>query len=143
MITVIPDGSTLIQLINFLVLLWILNLVFFKPIRGVLIQRKEKITGLEEGVEQLAKGVVEKDNAFENGLKEARAKGLKEKEAFIEEASGEEKKIIEEINKKAQAQLAEIKTQVAEETEKARVELEKDIENYAKGIGEKILGRAC
>ncbi len=143
MVTVIPDGSTLIQLINFLVLLWILNLVFFKPIRNVLIQRKEKITGLEDGVEKLAKEVVEKDNAFENGLKEARAKGLKEKESFIEEASGEEKEIIEEINKKAQAKLAEIKTQVAGETEKARVELEKDIENYAKGIGEKILGRAC
>ncbi len=143
MITVIPDGSTFIQLINFLVLLWILNLVFFKPIRKVLIQRKEKINGLEEGVEKLAKEVVEKDNAFENGLKEARVKGLKEKEAFIEEASGEEKEIIEEINKKAQAKLVEIKKQVVEETEKARVELEKDIENYAKGIGEKILGRAC
>ena len=143
MITVIPDGSTFIQLINFLVLLWILNLVFFKPIRKVLIQRKEKIEGLEEGVEKLAKEVVEKDNAFENGLKEARAKELKEKETFIEEASGEEKEIIEEINKKAQAKLAEIKKQVAEETEKARVELEKDIENYARGIGEKILGRAC
>ena len=143
MITVIPDGSTFIQLINFLVLLWILNLVFFKPVRKVLIQRKEKIEGLEEGVEKLAKEVVEKDNAFENGLKEARVKGLKEKEVFIEEASGEEKEIIEEINKKAQTKLAEIKAQVAEETEKARVELEKDIENYARGIGEKILGRAC
>ena len=143
MITVIPDGSFVIQMINFLVLLWILNLVFFKPIRKVLIQRKEKITGLEDGVEKLAKEVVEKDNAFENGLKEARTKGLKEKEAFIEEASGEEKEIIEKINKKAQAKLAEIKEQVAEETEKARAELEKDIENYARGIGEKILGRAC
>ena len=143
MITVIPDGSFVIQMINFLVLLWILNLVFFKPIRKVLIQRKEKITGLEEGVEKLAKEVVEKDNAFENGLKEARIKGLKEKETFIEEASGEEKEIIEKINKKAQAKLAEIKKQVAEETEKARAELEKDIENYARGIGEKILGRAC
>ena len=143
MITVIPDGSFVIQMINFLVLLWILNLIFFKPIRKVLIQRKEKITGLEDGVEKLAKEVVEKDNAFENGLKEARVKGLKEKETFIEEASGEEQEIIEKINKKAQARLAEIKKQVAEETEKARVELEKDIENYAKGIGEKILGRAC
>ncbi len=35
------------------------------------------------------------------------------------------------------------KKQVAEETEKARIELEKDIENYARDIGEKILGRAC
>ncbi len=143
MITVIPDGSTFIQLINFLVLLWILNLVFFKPVRKVLIQRKETIDGLEEGVEKLAQEVVEKDNAFKNGLKEARAKGLKEKEAFIEQASQEEKEIIEKINKQAQAKLAEIKEQVAKETEKARVELENNIKSYAREIGEKILGRAC
>jgi F-type H+-transporting ATPase subunit b len=143
MITVIPDGSTFIQLINFLVLLWILNLVFFKPIRSVLIQRKEKISGLEEGIKGLAKEVVEKDNAFEDGLKEARIKGLKAKESFIEEASGEEKEIIDKINKEAQAKLAEIKEQVGEETEKARVVLEKGIEDYARDIGEKILGRAC
>jgi len=143
MIEVIPNGSTFIQLINFLVLLWILNLVFFKPIRKILIQRKETIENLEQGVETLSKDVVEKDNAFENGLKEARVKGLKEKEAFIDEASGEEKKIIEEINKKAQAKLAEIKKQVEEETGKARKDLEQEIGNYAKVIGEKILGRAC
>ena len=143
MITIIPDGSTIIQLINFLVLLWILNLVFYKPIRNVLIQRKDKVDGLKAGGEKLAEDEVEKDNAFENGLKEARSKGLKEKETFIDQASVEEKEIISKINKDAQAKLVEIKKQVAEETEKARVELEKDIENYARDIGEKILGRAC
>ncbi len=143
MITIIPDGSTLIQLINFLVLLWILNLVFYKPIRTILIQRKEKVDGLKEGVDKLANDEVEKDNAFKDGLKEARSKGLKEKDALIEQASVEEKEIIGKINKEAQAKLVEIKKQVSEEIGKARVELEKDIGNYAKDIGEKILGRAC
>lgn len=143
MIKIIPDLSTVIQLINFLVLLWILNLIFYKPIRKILIQRKEKVDGLKEGVEKLAQDEVEKGSAFENGLKEARAKGLKEKETFIDQASIEEKEIIGKINKEAQAKLVEIKKQVAEETEKARIELEKDIENYAREIGEKILGRAC
>jgi F-type H+-transporting ATPase subunit b len=143
MITIIPDGSTLIQLINFLVLLWILNLVFYKPIRNVLIQRKDKVDGLKAGVEKLSEDEVEKGNAFENGLKEARAKGVKEKETLIDQASVEEKEIIGKINQEAQAKLVEIKKQVVEETEKARVELEKDVEIYAREIGEKILGRAC
>ncbi len=143
MITIIPDGSTIIQLVNFLVLLWILNQIFFRPIRQVLIQRKEKIDGLKGGVKKLAEDEIEKGNAFENGLKEARSKGLKEKETFIDQASAEEKEIIGKINKEAQAKLVEIKKQVAEETEKARVQLEKEIENYARNIGEKILGRAC
>ncbi len=80
---------------------------------------------------------------LENGLKEARAKGVKEKETLIDQASVEEKEIIGKINQEAQAKLVEIKKQVVEETEKARVELEKDVEIYAREIGEKILGRAC
>lgn len=143
MITVIPDLSLIIQMINFLVLLWVLNLVFFKPIRNIIIQRKEKVDGLENGISNLSNEVTEKDNAYKNGLKEARAQGLKKKEAYIEEASQEEKEIIDQINKKAQARLAEIKQQVADETEKARSELEKEVDAYAKLIGEKILGRAC
>ena len=41
-ITVIPDASVIIQIINFLFLIWVLNLIIFKPIRNILIQRKEK-----------------------------------------------------------------------------------------------------
>ena len=143
MIKVIPDLSLIIQMINFLVLLWVLNLVFFKPIRNIIIQRKEKVDGLEKGISNLSQEVTEKDNAYKNGLKEARVQGLKKKESYIEEASQEEKEIIDQINKKAQARLAEIKRQVTEETEKARSELEKEVDTYARQIGEKILGRAC
>ena len=46
MITVIPDGSALIQMVNFLILLFVLNLVLFRPIRNVLIERKAKIDGM-------------------------------------------------------------------------------------------------
>ena len=137
------DGSLFIQIINFLFLLYVLNLVLFKPIRRVLLERREKITGLQEGVESLSAESVEKDEAYKDGLKGARAEGLKQKEVFVEQASQEEKEIIERINKKAQANLAEIRLQVAEETKKAQSALEQEIDTFARAIGEKILGRAC
>ncbi len=49
----------------------------------------------------------------------------------------------ERINKKAQANLAEIRGQVVAETRKAQSALEQEIDTFAKAIGEKILGRAC
>ncbi|MEA1968940.1 MAG: ATP synthase F0 subunit B [Thermodesulfobacteriota bacterium] len=137
------DGSLVIQIINFLFLLFVLNLVLFKPVRKILLERKEKIAGLGKGVEELSKEAVDKDEAYKDGLKGARSEGLKQKETFIEQASQEEKEIIERINKKAQANLAEIRGQVAEETAKARVALEKEIDAFAMAMGEKILGRAC
>jgi len=143
MITVIPDISMVYQMINFLVLLFVLNLVLYKPIRNVLLERKAKIEGMQEGAQKASNDLVAGEDAYKDGLKQARSKGLKEKEAFIEAASQEEKEIIDKINKKAQANLAEIKKQVADETEQARKLLENEVEAYAKAIGEKILGRAC
>ncbi|ACN16588.1 AtpF3 [Desulforapulum autotrophicum HRM2] len=137
------DGSLFIQIINFLFLLFVLNLILFKPIRKVLLERKEKINGLEQGIESLENQAVSQDQAYKDGLKEARTIGLKKKEAFVGEASQEEKEIIDRINKTAQSNLAQIRTQVAEETEKARVALEAEVELFSKAIGEKILGRAC
>ena len=143
MITVIPDISLVYQMINFLILLFVLNLVLYKPIRNVLLERKAKIEGMQEGAQKASNDLVAGEDAYKDGLKQARSKGLKEKEAFIEAASQEEKEIIDRINKKAQANLAEIKKQVADETEQARKLLENEVEAYAKAIGEKILGRAC
>jgi F-type H+-transporting ATPase subunit b len=143
MITVIPDISLVYQMINFLVLLFVLNLVLYKPIRNVLLERKAKIEGMQNGAEKAQSDLVAGEDAYNSGLKQARSKGLKSKEAFIEEASKEEKEIIDRINKKAQANLADIKKQVAQETEQARKALEAEVDVYAKAIGEKILGRAC
>lgn len=143
MITVIPDISLVYQMINFLVLLFVLNLVLYKPIRNVLLERKAKIQGMQSGAEKAASDLVAGEDAYKNGLKQARYEGLKEKEAFVEEASKEETEIIDKINRKAQASLAEIKKQVVDETEQARKALEGEVEAYAKAIGEKILGRAC
>lgn len=137
------DGSLLIQMINFLVLLWVLNLVLYKPIRGILLQRKEKISGLTGRVEAISTDLADQEANYRNGLRKARTEGLKKKEAFVEQASEEEKQIIDSINKKAQANLADIRKKVADETAQARQALEKEIDAYAKAIGEKILGRAC
>jgi len=143
MITVIPDISTVYQIINFLILLFVLNLVLYRPIRNVILERKATIEGMQKGAEKAAGDLVEGEEAYKNGLKQARAEGLKKKDTFIEEASKEEKEIIDTINKKAQANLAEIKQQVATETEQARKALEGEVDAFAKAIGEKILGRAC
>jgi F-type H+-transporting ATPase subunit b len=142
MITVIPDISLVYQMINFLILLFVLNVLLYKPIRKVLLERKAKIQGLESGVEKATADLVSQEESYKNGLRQARSEGLKEKEAFVEEASKQEREIIDQINQKAQANLARIKKQVAEETEQARKTLEKEVAVFAKAIGEKILGRA-
>jgi len=135
------DGSLIVQIINFIFLIFALNIVLYKPIRNVLIQRKEKISGLEHGVETLNSDATEKDEAFAAGLKAARAKGLKEKEALMQAAAEEEKQQIEKITQKAQADLAQVRERIAKDTEDVRQALLRQVEDYANTIGQKILGR--
>ena len=88
------------------------------------------------------KDALEKDEAFSAGVKEARTRGFKEKEALMQQAMDEEKKIIAGINSKAQAELAEIRNKIKSEAEAARESLQKEVDNFADQICQKILGRA-
>lgn len=136
------DYTVFIQIINFLFLIWALNTVLYKPIRNILSQRKEKISGLEEGIDRSEQGAVEKDQAFKMGIKAAREKGNREKEAYENEARQEELKLIEQINEKARADLAAVKEKVARDAEQARQALLKEVDGFATEISRRILGRA-
>lgn len=136
------DASVFIQIVNFIFLIFALNIILYKPIRKVLIQRKEKITGLEQGIDAADKDAKEKDDAFMSGIKDARAKGLNGKEVLLQEASEEEKKVLEKINKKAQADLAEVREKIAKDAESVGKSLHQELDVFANEIGQKILGRA-
>ncbi len=140
-VTVIPDWSVLIQIANFIVLIWVLNLILFRPIRNVLLQRKQKISGLEESIESSIRDLQEKEDAFASAIKEARIKGRLEKEALLTVASEQEKKMIEKINEKAQADLAEVRDKILKDAAKVRKSLLKEIDDFAESISKKILGR--
>ncbi len=136
------DMSLLVQMINFIVLIFILNALLFKPIRGMLKTRKEKMERMGEDIEGFSNESSEKAAAFTDGLKEARARGMKEKEALVQEAVAEEKKIIGEINEKAQAELEKVRKTVEKDVDNVRVSLMKQVDAFAGEIGQKILGRA-
>lgn len=141
-ITVIPDMSTGVQVVNFILLVILLNVVLYKPIRGIVAQRKEKIEGLEEVIKSSEAGVKEKEDEFNTGIRAARSKGVAVKDALVEEASLEEKKILGELNDKAQAELAVVREKISKDVEDVRKSLQKEVDAFASAIGEKILGRA-
>lgn len=135
------DGSLFIQIANFLVLIWILNIVVYRPIRKILIERNERIDGLEKGIETRFKDAQEKDEEFSRGIREARVQGVKEKDALLDEAAAEEKQIIAKINEKAQADLAAVRAQIEKDIDEVRSALQSQVDDFARAIGQKILGR--
>ena len=141
-VTVVPDWSVTIQIANFLFLIFALNLLLYRPIRRILKERRDKIKGMELTIQNATQGVQEKEAAFAKAIKDARAKGLKEKEGLVQQAEAEERKLIESINAKAQAELEEIRKKIQADAERARQSLQQDVGGFANEITRKILGRA-
>ncbi len=137
------DGSIVVQIVNFLLLIWILNMVLYKPIRKILLERKEKIAGLQGVIDGSDQEVVEKEKAYSEGVRQARAAGQKEKEALIQAAADEEKAIVGKINESAQAELKAVKEKIGQEVGTVKAALEQEIDAFADAIGQKILGRVA
>ncbi len=136
------DKSLVLQIVNFVFLIWILNIVLYKPIRKIVSQRKEKVSGLEKSIQTSLRDAKEKDESLLSGIKAAREMGMKEKETIINSAAEDEKRIIQAIQKKAQEQITKVRQQVEKEAEDARITLQGEIDHFAEAIGEKILGRS-
>lgn len=136
------DWSILIQMINFIVLIWALNYVAYRPIRGILAQRKEKIEGLESGIDHFESDAREKAAALDAGIRDAREKGIRMKEEMAEKARQEEQEMLERIHEKARQDLEDIRSRVSRETEEVRRSLQSQIDYFATEISTKMLGRA-
>ncbi len=140
--TVIPDWTLFLQMGNFILLIFILNAILYKPIRQILIERKNKIQGYKEGIDTLQQDASESEKSFQAKISEARQQGVREKENLKQAGQDEEKQITDEINRKAQAELEAVRAQIVKDAEDARRGLEKEIEVFSGTIFEKILGRA-
>ena len=137
------DGSIVLQIANFLLLIWILNMVLYKPIRKILLERKEKMVGMQSDIDGSAQQVQSKEDAYADGVRQARVAGQKEKETLMQAAAEEEKAIIGKINESAQAELKDVREKITQEVGTVKVALEKEIDAFANAIGQKILGRAA
>jgi len=141
-VTVVPDWSVSIQIVNFLFLIFALNLLLFRPIRKIIAERNQKTRGMELAISNAAASAAEKDQAFAKSIKDARAQGLKEKEALVNQAQEEERQLIENINVKAQADIEDIRRKIAADAEHVRQSLQQDVGTFANEIARKILGRS-
>ena len=137
------DGSIVLQIVNFLLLIWIMNMVLYKPIRKILLERKAKVNGLQSDIEASDQQVRSIEDTYAAGVRQARAAGQKEKEALMQTALEEEKAIVSKINESAQAELKTVKEKISQEMGTVKAALEEEIDAFANAIEQKILGRVA
>ncbi|CAG0968192.1 ATP synthase F0 subunit B [Geobacter sp.] len=136
------DLAFVIQFVNFLVLMLVLNIFLFKPIRKVMADRKAQIDGARERAAAVDKDVQEKMALYEARLREIKAKANAERDALRSDALREEAAVIEKARKEAADSLSSIKSRVAKETADAKEFLTVQARSLSLEICEKVLGRS-
>ncbi|HDM32620.1 MAG TPA: ATPase [Deltaproteobacteria bacterium] len=130
-----------VQMVNFLVLMFILDRILYRPILKILDERDKKIeTGQEKAKELLEKSeYMLKD--YKEKISDAKVEALEIKNSAIKEAEEEANRIINDGRKKAEQILEEIKADAERQVETARKELESEVGAIASSIVNQVLGR--
>lgn len=136
------DLAFLIQLVNFLVLIAVLNILLYKPIRKVLAERQGKINDARNRAESVELEVQTKMAEYEARLKEMKSGASDERGALIKEAQAEEATLLDAARREAADTLAAIKNRVAAESAAARIMLQEQAKLLSVDICEKVLGRS-
>jgi F-type H+-transporting ATPase subunit b len=135
------DWTLLLQFANFMILLVVLNVLLFKPLRAALASRKATIDGDLAWSRSLDEQIHAQVAEYEAKLQEARQRGSQERMALRQAAQSEEARLLGAANETASQRLQALKEQVAGEAETARQGLRGETEVLARQIAGKVLGR--
>lgn len=136
------DWTIFLQFGNFVVLMVILNLLLYRPLRNLLSDRRETIDGSQARVRALETQIAEKMARYEEKLQAAKLKGNQEKASLRQAAATEEAAIVGSAREEANQRLLAVKEQVAAAAANASRKLKDDAQDLATGIATKIIGRA-
>jgi F-type H+-transporting ATPase subunit b len=129
-------------LVNFLVLLFLLNAILYKPIMAKVREREARMRGDREKAEQLARSVEQQENRHQEELAKARQAAAKEKAVLLAEAKSKESVILKKARSDAGSIVEEMKVSIQQQVGEARSALKEQMTPLARSIVEKILGRS-
>ncbi len=135
------DWTLYAQIINFLLLVFLLNVVLFRPIRKALKDRQAKLLAQETEINALT----DKGRSLEDEIKEelaaARRAGAGAREALKQEGAQAEATLLEEVKRQVELEWATVEKKIKADMAKARKSLQTQAQSFAQLLATKILGR--
>ncbi|MBU2552613.1 MAG: ATP synthase F0 subunit B [Proteobacteria bacterium] len=135
------NATLVVQVVNFLILIWILNKILFKPIFRIMDEREKTVTGARAEMKRLRVEAEHKSRALENQLKEARQNASAERDEAYQTAKAEANEIMAQARGKANEHVGAVQAEAQKKVDKAR----KDLDDFKAAIVEmvylKVMGR--
>lgn len=135
------DWTILLQAGNFLLLMFVLNLLLYRPLRDLLQRRRAAVEGGHGRARELEGQISEKMARYQEQLQQAKLQGNAEKAALRADAARKEAEIMGAAHQEAAEHLKTIKDRVGAEADAARQALRAETEVLAAQVAAKVLGR--
>lgn len=136
------DITMPIQILNIFVLIFIMNAILYKPIRGILAERDKKTTDLGADIETLDKNARLRLAEIDKKVRGARAEAKTALEKVRSSALAEQAEKLGAVRSEIDAAKGEQLSQVRSQFSTAQQQLAGQVDAFAKEIAGKILGRA-
>jgi len=129
-----------VLLINFLVLVYVLNIVLFRPFVRLFAERENSIKRAMDFAAEMNKKKEDAVAAMNQELKAAIGKSNEIFEAMRKEGMERQKEILEDANRRGQELIGKAKESLRAESDKARQKLRADVEKFSDEIVKKLVG---
>ncbi len=134
--------SMIIQLINFFIVLAVLNAVLYRPIRAVIRKRGQRMAAQLNDVENFTAQAQEKMATYTRSLAVAQQKGTELRAQLKAEGFQEESSMLENANKLAAQHLKAARDDAASQMRASEKTLSPRVEGYAQEVTKKVVGWA-
>jgi F-type H+-transporting ATPase subunit b len=135
------DWTLYAQIINFLLLVFLLNVVLFRPIRTALRDRQAKLLAQETEINLLTDQGRSLEDEIKEELAAARRAGAGARETLKQEGVQAEATLLEEVKRQVELEWATVEKKIKADMAKARASLKTQTQTFAQLLATKILGR--
>jgi F-type H+-transporting ATPase subunit b len=136
-----PDGSLVFVLILFIILVFVLNRILFKPIGRVLDERQTLTDGATNEARAARRTYDARLAEYEATIRQARAESYKRSEQERAAAVEERRHLIDEAKLHGHEQIERAKQEIEQQVVLARATLESESRQIAERISRTVLGR--
>ena len=136
------DKSLIVQAINFLILLFILKRLLYKPF---LAKMGERTQGIQKSLDEAQAARAEatrQQEENETRLRAAHAEAAAIRAQAMKEASEEQKRLVEAARAESQRLVESAKAQMDADVRRAREELRREVADLATAVAEKLVRRS-
>ncbi len=129
----------IVLVINFLGLLYILNIIFYRPLLKIFKEREDTVKGSLDAAKEMDSKKEEGIATMNRELAGARSKAREVFESIKSEGSNKQKEMLSEAAASADGLLQKAREELRAEVEKARAALKADVEKFSDEIVRKLV----